>query len=435
MNLQASIDVATQKLPDLFSASRPDVTTTEAVKFVAALGEVALVAPPPAQLHAKIERLKDALLSACHALPERARQICDYALLDTLNASVWTAHRKAVQTKSEDDVNATLQYRFLYEERVAGMTLLLEALPETEKSRPKIVELAEKLALLKEDFAAFDEELIWHHSLYGEPLSALRWRFLELDFWLAKSDEWKKRLAEAEPRLKWREKLNKERFKKFLLSRKSPKSKTPLYVVPDVAKPIPESLALAEIERYESDVLNHREPKPLATEGGMTLYAHYAFSCLAQNLPLKALAAFRKNVMLQLQNPDAWLNLGVANFLAGTLHRAKFCFEKANALRADIHAANDLGATLATLGWREKAIALWSKFLKNDVAIEPTYNLATMRIAENNLIEAGKLLQWCGERDKTHGETAFNLAIVMEREAKDFLAERYFALAAKLGVK
>ncbi len=422
------------KLPEVFSSERADVTTTESLKFINALGAMVLSSHTDT-LRSSIQSLFATLTSACQAHPKRVQQICTYTLLDTFNSSLWTLHRKALQTKSEEHVNATISYRFLYEQRVEGMSYLLNALPEVEKTSVCFGEIADKIALLKEDFMAFDEELIWHQAIYGEAVGTLRWEFADWKFWLANPDAWKQRVAEVEPRLKWKTQLEKQRFKKFLLSRKSPKSKTPLYVVPSVMKPIPEREMLAEIEQYEHALLNHQTPKPMREFGGASTYAHYAFACLEQNQPLKALALFRKNLMFNLKNPDAWLNLGVGNFLAGTLHRAKFCFEKAYALRPDSFAANDLGAVYALLGWREKAKSLWSKHLKNETAIEPTYNFATMLIAENSLIEAGKLFQWCGEHDKTHGETAFNMAIVMEREAKDFLAERYYALAAKLGVK
>jgi tetratricopeptide (TPR) repeat protein len=437
MRLQDSIQFATAKLPEVFSSERADVTTTESLKFIITLGEIALATAPATTLHLSIQSLIETLTSACQANPTRVQQICTYTLLDTFNSSLWTLHRKALQTKSEEHVNATISYRFLYEQRVAGMTLLLSMLPDVERTSVRMSEVIERLDLLKEDFISFDEELVWHHALYGESVETLRWQFADANFWLANPDEWKRRVGEIEPRLKWKTQLEKQRFKKFLLSRKSPKSKMPLslYALPSVMKPIPESEMLSEIEQYERALFNHQTPKPMRELGGASVYAHYAFSCLEQNQPLKALALFRKNLMLHLKNPDAWLNLGVGNFLAGTLHRAKFCFEKAHALRPDIFTANDLGAVYALLGLREKAKSLWSKHLKNEAAIEPTYNFATMLIAENSLIEASKLLEWCGEHDKTHGETAFNMAVVMEREAKDFLAERYYALAAKLGVK
>ncbi len=432
MRLQDAIEFVMVKLPEVFSSERADVTTTESLKFIQALGAVELAAAPAA-----IQSLRATLTSACQANPTRVQQICTYTLLDTFNSSLWTLHRKAAQTKSEEHLNATISYRFLYEQRVSGMSHLLNALPEVERTSVCFGEIADKIALLKEDFMAFDEELIWHYAVYSEPVSTLRWEFADWKFWLSNPDTWKQRVAEIEPRLKWKTQLEKQRFKKFLLSRKSPKSKTPLslYVLPSVIKPISESEMLSEIEQYEHALFNHQTPKPMREFGGASVYAHYAFACLEQNQPLKALAFLRKNLMFNLKNPDAWLNLGVANFLAGTLHRAKFCLEKAHALRPDIFAANDLGAVYASLGIRDKAKSLWNKHLKNETAIEPTYNFATMLIADNSMIEASKLLQWCGERDKTHGETAFNMAIVMEREAKDFLAERYFTLAAKLGVK
>jgi len=437
MRLQDAVEFVTAKLPKIFSLGRPDVTTTESLKFINALGEVVLTASPADALRASIQSLHSALTAACQAHPTRVHQLCTYTLLDTFNASLWTLHRKALQTKSEEHVNATISYRFLYEQRVAGMSHLLNALSDVERTSVRMSEVIERLDLLKEDLMAFDEELVWHHALYGESVETLRWQFADANFWLANPDEWKRRVGEIEPRLKWKTQLEKQRFKKFLLSRKSPKSKMPLslYALPSVMKPIPESEMLSEIEQYERALFNHQTPKPMRELGGASVYAHYAFSCLEQNQPLKALALFRKNLMLHLKNPDAWLNLGVGNFLAGTLHRAKFCFEKAHALRPDIFTANDLGTVYALLGLREKAKSLWSKHLKNETAIEPTYNFATMLIAENSLIEASKLLEWCGEHDKTHGETAFNMAVVMEREANDFLAERYYALAAKLGVK
>jgi len=424
------------KLPEVFSSERADVTTTESLKFINALGAIVLSSQTDA-LRSSIQSLFATLTSASQANPTRVQQICTYTLLDTFNSSLWTLHRKALQTKSEEHVNATISYRFLYEQRVAGMTLLLSMLPDVERTSVRMSEVIERLDLLKEDFISFDEELVWHHALYGESVETLRWQFADANFWLANPDEWKRRVGEIEPRLKWKTQLEKQRFKKFLLSRKSPKSKMPLslYALPSVMKPIPESEMLSEIEQYEHALFNHQTPKPMREFGGASVYAHYAFACVEQNQPLKALAFFRKNLMFNLKNPDAWLNLGVGNFLAGTLHRAKFCFEKAYSLHPDIFAANDLGAVYASLGMREKAKSLWSKYLKNETAIEPTYNFATMLIADSSMIEASKLLQWCGERDKTHGETAFNMAVVMEREAKDFLAERYFALAAKLGVK
>ncbi len=434
MRLQDAVEFVTAKLPEVFSSERADVTTTESLKFINALGAIVLSSHTD-RLRLSIQPLFATLTSACQANPTRVQQICTYTLLDTFNSSLWTLHRKAAQTKSEEHLNATISYRFLYEQRAAGMSHLLNALPEVERTSVCFGEIADKIVLLKEDFMAFDEELIWHHAIYSEPVATLRWEFADWKFWLANPDTWKQRVAEVEPRLKWKTQLEKQRFKKFLLTRKSPKSKTPLYVVPSVVKPIPESEMLVEIEQYERALLNHQTPKPMREFGGASVYAHYAFSCLEQNQPMKALGMFRKNVMLNLKNPDAWLNLGVGNFLVGTLHRAKFCFEKAVALRSDIFSANDLAVSYASLGLCEKAKSLWNKYLKNEAAIEPTYNFATMLIAENSLIEAGKLLQWCGERDKTHGETAFNMAIVMEREAKDFLAERYYALAAKLGVK
>ncbi|MFQ3607044.1 MAG: hypothetical protein SNJ55_00245 [Chloroherpetonaceae bacterium] len=434
MRLQDSVQFVTAKLPEVFSSERVDVTTTESLKFINALGEIAL-APAPAALQATVQSLLATLASACQAMPVRVQQVCAYTLLDTFNSSLWTLHRKVLQTKSEEHINATISYRFLYEQRVAGMTLLLGMLPDVERTSVRMSEVTEKLALLKEEFIAFDEELIWHHATYGESVGTLRWQFADANFWLANPDTWKQRVGEIEPRLKWKSALEKQRFKKFLLSRKSPKSKTPFYALPSVMKPIPESEMLSEIEQYERALFNHQTPKPMSEFGGASVYAHYAFACLEQNQPMKALGAFRKNVMLNLKNADAWLNLGVGNFLAGTLHRAKFCLEKSYALRDDIFTANDLAVVYASLGLREKAKSLWSKYLKNEVAIEPTYNVATLFLAENNLLDAGKLFQWCGERDKAHGETAFNMAIVMEREAKDFLAERYFTLAAKLGVK
>ncbi len=435
MRLQESVQFVTAKLPEVFSSHRADVMTTESVKFITALGEVARACAPPAHLQSSIQSVHDALMSACQALPERVQQVCNYTLLDTFNSSLWTLHRKALQSKSEEHINATITYRFLYEQRVAGMSILLDMVADVEKTSVRVGEIVEKLTLLKEDFAAFDEELIWHHAIYGESVATLRWQFADMNFWLANVDAWKQRVGEVEPRLKWKASIEKQRFKKFLLSRKSPKFKIPFFVAPSVMKPIPENEMLSEIEQYEHALFNHKTPKPLPEFGGASVYAHYAFSCLEQNQPMKALAAFRKNAMLQLKNPDAWLNLGVGNFLAGTLHRAKFCFEKAYALRDDIFTVNDLAVAFASLGMRDKARSLWSKHLKNEAAIEPTYNIATLLLAENNLLEAGKLFEWCGAHDKTHGETAFNMAIVMEREAKDFLAERYFALAAKLGVK
>ncbi len=435
MGLQESVQFVMAKLPEVFSAERADVTTTESLKFITALGEVALVSAPPAHLQASIQSVHGALMSACQSLPERVQQVCNYTLLDTFNSSLWTLHRKAVQSKTEEHINATITYRFLYEQRVAGMSLMLDMLADVEKTSVRVGKIMEKLTLLKEDFEAFDEELIWHHAIYGESVATLRWQFADMNFWLANLDAWKQRVGEIEPRLKWKATIEKQRFKKFLLSRKSPKFKIPFYVVPSVMKPMPESEMLSEIEQYEQALFNHKTPKPLPEFGGASLYAHYAFSCLEQNQPLRALAVFRKNLMLNLKNPDAWINLGVGNFLANTLHRAKFCFEKAYSLREDIFTTNDLAVVYASLGMREKAKNLWKKYLKNETAIEPTYNIATLLLAENNLLEAGKLFEWCGAHDKAHGETAFNMAVVMEREAKDFLAERYFALAAKLGVK
>ncbi len=437
MRLQDSVQFLTAKLPEVFSSERVervDVTTTESLKFINALGEIVLTTAPGA-LHASIQSLLAKLASACKAMPMRVQQVCAYTLLDTFNSSLWTLHRKASQTRSEEHIHATISYRFLYEQRVAAMTHLLNALPDVERTSVRMSEVTEKLTLLKEDFIAFDEELVWHHALYSDSIATLRWQFSDMDFWLANPDTWKQRVGEIEPRLKWKAALEKQRFKKFLLSRKSPKSKTPFYALPSVMKTIPESEMLSEIEEYERALFNHQTPKPMREFGGASVYAHYAFACLEQNQPLKALAAFRQNVMLDIRNADAWLNLGVGNFLAGTLHRAKFCFEKAYALRDDVFTANDLAVAYASLGLRDKAKRLWSKYLKNETAIEPTYNIATLLLAENNLIEAEKLFQWCGEHDKAHGETAFNMAIVMEREAKDFLAERYFTLAAKLGVK
>lgn len=431
MRLQDSVQFVTAKLPEVFSSERVDVTTTESLKFINALGEIALAAT----LDASIQSLLATLASACQVMPVRVQQVCTYTLLETFNLSLWTVHRKSLQTRSEEQVNATISYRFLYEQRAAAMTLLLNALPEVERTSVRMSEVTEKLALLKEEFKSFDEELVWHHAIYDESVGTLRWQFADTKFWLANPDAWKQRVEEIEPRLKWKGTLEKQRFKKFLLSRKSPKSKMPLYILPSVMKPIPESEMLSEIEQYEHALLNHQTPKPMREFGGALVYAHYAFACLEQNQPMKALGAFRKNAMLNLRNADAWLNLGVGNFLAGTLHRAKFCFEKAYALRDDIFSANDLAVVYALLGLREKARSLWSRYLKNEVAIEPTYNVATLLLAENNLLDASKLFQWCGEHDKAHGETAFNMAIIMEREAKDFLAERYFTLAAKLGVK
>lgn len=435
MRLQESVQFVTAKLPEIFSSDRADVTTTESLKFITALGEVTLASAPAAARHASIQSLLATLTSMCQAMPMRVQQVCAYALLDTFNSSLWTLHRKAMQSKSEEHINATITYRFLYEQRVAGMSLMLNMLPDIEKKSAHMSEVSEKLTLLKEDFTSFDEELIWHHAIYGESVATLRWQFADMNFWLANVDAWKQRVGEVEPRLKWKASIEKQRFKKFLLSRKSPKFRIPFYVVPSVMKPIPENEMLSEIEQYEHALFNHKTPKPLPEFGGASVYAHYAFSCLEQNQPLKALGAFRKNVMLNLKNPDAWINLGVGNFLANTLHRAKFCFEKAYTLREDIFTTNDLAVAYASLGLREKARNLWKKYLKNETAIEPTYNAATLLLAENNMLDAGKLFQWCGERDKAHGETAFNMAVVMEREAKDFLAERYFALAAKLGVK
>ncbi|MGQ9805185.1 MAG: tetratricopeptide repeat protein [Chlorobiales bacterium] len=435
MRLQESVQFVKAKLPEIFSSERADVTTTESLKFITTLGEVALATAPAAALHPSIQSFMAALSSACQAMPIRVQQVCTYTLLDTFNSSLWTLHRKASQTRSEEHLNAVVSYRFLYEQRIAGMTRLLSALPDVERTSVRIGEVTEKLDLLKEDFISFDEELIWNHAIYGESVETLRWQFTDMNFWLANPDMWKQRVGEVEPRLKWTKAMEKQRFKKFLLSRKSPKTKTPFYVLPSAIKPMSEADMLSEIEQYEQALFNHQTPKPMPEFGGASIYAHYALLCLEQNQPLKALALFRKNLMLNLKNPDSWLNLGVGNFLAGTLHRAKFCFEKAYTLRDDIFTANDLAAVYATLGFREKAKSLWKKYIKNEAAIEPTYNTGTLLLAENNLLEAGKLFQWCGEHDKAHGETAFNMAIVMEREAKDFLAERYFTLAAKLGVK
>lgn len=436
MRLQDSVQFVTAKLPEIFSSERADVTTTESLKFINALGQVALVtASASAGFQDSIKSLMASLTSACRANPARVQQICTYTLLDTFNSSLWTLHRKAAQTKSEEHLNATIFYRFLYEQRVAAMQLMLSVLPDIEKTSVRMGEVIEKLELLKEDFVAFDEELVWNHAIYAETVETLRWQFTDMNFWLANPDMWKQRVRELEPRLKWKAMLEKQRFKKFLLSRKSPKFKVPFYVLPSVMKPLSESQMVSEIEQYEQALFNHQTPKPLPEFGGASVYAHYALSCLEQNQPLKALALFRKNLMLNLKNADSWLNLGAGNFLAGTLHRAKFCFEKAYTLRDDIFTANDLAVVYATLGLREKARSLWKKYIKNEAAIEPTYNTGTLLLAENNLIEASKLFEWCGEHDKAHGETAFNMAIVMEREAKDFLAERYFTLAAKLGVK
>lgn len=435
MRLQDSVQFLTAKLPEVFSSERADVTTTESLKFITTLGEVALATAPAAMIHSSIQSLMAALPSVCQAMPIRVQQVCTYTLLDMFSSSLWTLHRKASQTRSEEHLNATVSYRFLYEQRIAGMTRLLSALPDVERTSVRMSEVIEKLDLLKEDFISFDEELIWNHAIYGESVETLRWQFTDMNFWLANPDMWKRRVEGIESRLKWTGVLEKQRFKKFLLARKSPKTKTPFYVLPSAMKPMSEADMLSEIEPYERALFNHQTPKPISEIGGASIYAHYAFSCLEQNQPMKALGAFRKNVMLNLKNPDAWLNLGVGNFLSGTLHRAKFCFEKAFALRDDMFSANDLAVAYAALGLREKAKTLWNKHLRNETAIEPTYNMATLFLAENNLLEAAKLFQWCGEHDKAHGETAFNMAIVMEREAKDFLAERYFTLASKLGVK
>jgi len=148
----------------------------------------------------------------------------------------------------------------------------------------------------------------------------------------------------------------------------------------------------------------------------------------------RAIESFRKSLELNPDDPEAWLNLGCAQWKLGQLDEAEQSFVRAIVLRPEYAAAhNNLGGVLDQQAKTAEAVVHYREAIR----LQPDYaqahsNLARAHLREARIGDAIRHYHAAVEHDPGNADYHSNLGVALQADGHTALAERCLRQALQI---